>query len=101
MGATFTVRITQMGKALPGVRVDVAKSTDEQSTPKFFGVTAADGTLKITNLPPGNYSIYTELLGISAGAECFHVNKRSSLRAKTRLQYEWGDYPTPISQIKG
>jgi hypothetical protein len=101
MGSTFTVRVSYLGKPLAGVRVDILNSSEEKPTPKSFGVTGADGTLKIRNLAAGKYWLYTELLGLSAGGECFHVNKRSSLRAETLLRYEWGDNPKPMSQIKG
>jgi hypothetical protein len=66
MGSTFTVRISYLGKPLAGVRVDIGNAAEEKPTPKSFGVTAADGILKITNLAPGKYWLYTELLGISA-----------------------------------
>ena len=68
----FVVRVTHAGRPLPGVNVWITNVEDQDH--KFFsGVTTGDGIVRVTNLPPGDYWLGAELLGIYAGTECFHV----------------------------
>jgi hypothetical protein len=91
------VAITHEGKPLRGVAVHVIGKGVE----RFSGATMADGTVRLVGLEPGEYWLNAEFLGIGAAYECFHVNDRSSLRAKRRLTYEWGDDAPATARIAG
>jgi hypothetical protein len=41
-------------------------------------------------VPPGEYWLDTDYLGISAGSQCFHIAASPSFKAKKRIAYEWG-----------
>jgi hypothetical protein len=99
----FVVRVTHDGKALQGVHVKVTTfiRDDHDETVAFFGTTAADGTMRIANLPPGKYGLDAELLGITAGYDCFHVGSPSSNKAKKRVIYTWGDSGWGVRQVAG
>jgi hypothetical protein len=102
MRRTFVVDITHGGKPLPGVAVEVRGFGGEKDDIKLFSsVTAPNGTVNIGDLPPGNYWLDTEFLGISAGSQCFHVAPRSSRSAKKRIAYEWGDLTPEVRRMTG
>src|SRR5579862_2559543 len=99
MRRTFVVDITHDGKPLPGVAVKVRGFGGENDYSQLFSsVTTRDGKVNI-ELAPGNYWLYTEFLGISAGVECFHVAPNSSRSAKKRIVYEWGDLAPGVRQM--
>jgi len=101
MHHSFKVRIVRNGKPLTGTTVRIAR-TGEAGNKKFFlGTTGSDGSVHITNLPPGNYWIYTDLLGISAGTNCFHVSSHSTSKALKSLRYEWGDLAPATRSMQG
>ena len=101
MHHSFKVRIVRNGKPLTGTTVRIAR-TGEAGNEKFFlGTTGSDGSVHITNLPPGNYWIYTDLLGISAGTNCFHVSSHSTSKALKSLRYEWGDLAPATRSMQG
>jgi hypothetical protein len=101
MRHTFKVRVVRDGKPLTGVTVRIAR-TGEAGDEKFFlGSTGPDGSVRITNLPPGHYWIYTDLLGIGAGTNCFHVSSHSTSKALKSLKYEWGDLAPATRSMQG
>lgn len=101
MRQSFKVRVLHADKPLPGVTVRIAR-TGEGGDEKFFlGTTGSDGSVHITNLPPGNYWIYTDLLGIGAGTNCFHVSSHSTSKALKSLKYEWGDLAPATRSMQG
>jgi hypothetical protein len=99
---TFVVDIKHGGKPLPGVTIEVRGFGGEKSDSKLFSrVTASDGKVLIGKLPPGNYWLYAEFLGISAGSQCFHIASSTSRNAKKRITYEWGDLAPGVRQMAG
>jgi len=82
---TFVVSVKYAGKLIAGVRVDV-KANGES---RLSAITGPDGNARITNLTPGEYWLDTDLLGVSAGSQCFHVAPGWSLRARKRVSYDW------------
>lgn len=102
MRRAFVVDITFGRKPLPGVAVEVRRLAGEKdNNPLFSSMTARNGKVNVGELPPGNYWLYAEFLGISAGRECFHVAARSSRSAKKRIAYEWGDLAPGVRRIAG
>ncbi len=99
--ANFTVRVIHADKPLAGVAVQVTAFGDQQATQSFSSITGKDGTARITGLRPGTYWLNAELLGITAGSQCFHVSNRSSWRSKSKISYEWGDLAPATRQIAG
>ena len=97
----FTVRVTHQGKPLAGVTVQITADSEGGSHKPFSGLTSRDGTAHFTNLSPGDYWIKADLLGISAGYECFHINSSASRKAKKSRRYEWGDEPPAARQAIG
>jgi hypothetical protein len=69
--------------------------------PVFEGVTAADGSVFVHGLSPGDYWIDVELLGISAASHCFHVVSSPSKGGRRRVNYEWGEWPTWVKSPSG
>jgi hypothetical protein len=99
---TFVVDITHGGSPLPGVVVEVRGFGDENHNKQLFSsVTARNGKVIVGELPPGNYWLDAEFLGISAGSQCFHVAPSSSHSAKKRIAYEWGDLAPGVRQMAG
>ena len=99
MRRTFVVDIAFDGKPLPGVAVEVRGGESDR---KFFSsVTASDGKVNVGELPPVNYWLYTDFLGISAGSQCFHVASSSSRSAKKRIFYAWGESAPGVRRIAG
>jgi Carboxypeptidase regulatory-like domain len=102
MRRTFVVDITHGGRPLPGVAVEVRGSGDENRNKQLFSsVTAHDGKVIVGELAPGNYWLYAEFLGISAGSECFHVAPSSSRSARKRIAYGWGDLAPGVRRMAG
>jgi hypothetical protein len=102
MRQTFVVDIAYDGKPLPGVAVEVRGFGGEKNDSKLFSsVTASNGKVNVGELPPGNYWLYTDFLGISAGSQCFHVAPSSSRSAKKRISYEWGGLAPGVRRMAG
>lgn len=97
----FTVRVTHEGKALPGVSVQITGNSEGGSHQSLSGLTGRDGTAHFANLPPGDYWIQADLLGVSAAYECFHINSSASRKAKKSRSYQWGDDPFAAYQPVG
>jgi hypothetical protein len=101
MRQSFKVRVLHDDKPLPGVTVRIAR-TGEGGDEKFFlGTTDSNGLVRITNLPSGNYWIFTGLLGISAGTQCFHVAEHRTSKALKSLKYDWGDMAPTTKSVQG
>lgn len=93
----LVVAIKYEGRPLAGVSVHVVSKGVE----RFSGLTDADGIVHLSGLEPGEYWINAEFLGIGAAYDCFHVNGQSSLTAKHRMTYKWGEDPPATSRIAG
>ena len=97
MRRDFAVKITNDGKPLPGVSVQIISEGSE----RFSGITLTDGTVHVIGLPPGDYWLNAGLLGISAAYQCFHIGDQPSRKAKGKLTYEWGDEAPATRQMAG
>ena len=64
-------------------------------------MTASNGIFRTASLPPGDYRLSADLLGINAAYHCFHVAERASRKAKQRMTYEWGDFGPATRRIAG
>jgi hypothetical protein len=90
------------GKPLPGVTVAVRGLGGEKGNKQlFWSVTARTGKVYVGELPPGNYWLHAEFLGISAGSQYLHVAPSSSHSAKKRIAYEWGDLAPAVRRMAG
>lgn len=94
----FAALVKHDGKPLQGLTIRV---TDSAATVRFSGVTASNGMVRVASLPPGDYWLSADLLGVNAAYHCFHVAERASRRAKHRMVYEWGDLAPAFSRIAG
>src|SRR5713101_9173205 len=83
----FVVTVTHQDKRLPGVSVQITGNSDVAGHQSFLELTGADGTAHFASLPPGDYWIKVDLLGIEAGYECFHINSFASRKAKKTRRY--------------
>jgi hypothetical protein len=101
MRQDFMVSVRHDGKPLAGVVVQVTSNIAGESREQFSGTTSTDGSVHVTTLPPGEYWLNAELLGISATTQCFHVDRRRSRRAKHKLRYEWGDLAPATRRVAG
>ena len=97
----FSVKVTHEDKPLAGVSVRITGNSEVAGHQSFSGLTSADGTTHFVNLPPGDYWIEADLLGIEAGYECFHINSSASRKAKKIRRYEWGDMALATRQAVG
>lgn len=95
----FVLSIKHDGKPLGGVAIKI--ETNAPNSPVAFQTaTDAKGTATIS-LSPGNYWLNAEYLGIGAAYHCFHVAAHSSIRAKRKLAYNWGDLAPSMRRIAG
>ena len=95
MDRSLAVLVRHGGKPLPGVHVQITGAAQIER------VTGPDGKAVNTALLPGDYWLRADLLGISAGYQCFHVAKKGSLRAKRSVQYSWGDEAPATRAVTG
>ena len=100
MRSDFVVKITLQGRPLANVNTWVTRFPGEENK-LFSGMTGNDGTVRVHNLQPGEYWLVSELLGISAGGICFHVNSHPSGKAKRVVAYGWGEDAPLTRQIAG
>ncbi|MEQ1887394.1 MAG: hypothetical protein ABL967_20190 [Bryobacteraceae bacterium] len=98
---SFSVNVVHDGRPLPGVTVTITRELNGDSAEQFKGKTDEEGKIRKISLPPGDYWISVEYLGISAGNECFQVFDRETIHAKSKLKYEWGDDAPAVSQVTG
>jgi hypothetical protein len=99
VGHDLTAVVRLERKPLAGVTVEIHQSNTD--SPYFTGLTDVGGKLVILKLAAGDYWISVKYLGISAGYHCFHVLRHSTLRAKSRLNYNWGDYGISMRSVRG
>lgn len=97
----FIVTVTHQDKPLPGVSIQITGNSDVAGHRSFSELTRVDGTAHFANLPPGDYWIKADLLGIAAGYECFHINSSASRKAKKNRHFDWGDDPVSVAQAVG
>ena len=100
MRSKFSVHVTIEGQPLQGVTVRVTYMEEGKTGDAFLGKTGTQG-IALVALPAGNYWLETELLGVSAGAECFHVAKNSSWKATRRVTYEWAEMVPATRHLSG
>jgi hypothetical protein len=98
---SFTTTVTHQGKPLPRVSVQVTGNSENGDHREFSQSTGSDGRAHFSNLPPGDYWIKADLLGIGAGYECFHINASASKHAKKNRTYDWGDDAVSVAQAVG
>ena len=98
LGQSFEVVFTHDGKILQGVTVKV---TDAAAKLRFSSVTPATGSHLVVSLPPGDYCLNADFLGIGAAYQCFHVSARPTRHAKRRVSYGWGDLAPATRHIAG
>jgi len=101
MRRNFLVTVTHQDKPLPGVSVQITGNSVVAGDQSFSEQTGVDGTAHFVNLPPGDYWIKADLLGIGAGYECFHVKSSASRKAKKSRHYQWGDEAVSAAQAAG
>jgi len=102
MRRDFVVKVTHGDKPLAGVTVVItAFGAEKTGHESFSGITASDGTARITGLAAGEYWLDAEFFGIAAGVQCFHIADRTSRKAKRKVEYEWGDLVPATRQIAG
>ena len=73
----------------------------ESARQLYSELTGANGRVRFKKLPPGDYWIKVEFLGIGAGYQCFHINPSPSSNAKKTRRYEWGTMPIGVRQASG
>jgi len=95
----FTVAVKHEGKPLAGVRFEIRAFSGERVIAS--AETGSDGKATIANLPPGDYWLRADLLGIGAAYHCFHVAHHSSSAAKRRLKYAWGESALSMGRVEG
>ncbi|MGC4051853.1 MAG: hypothetical protein QM757_21120 [Paludibaculum sp.] len=95
--SSFTVKLQYERKPLRGGTVRILSSDKI----RFLGVTGDDGTLRVSSLPPGQYWMDVEFLGISADYHCFHISTHPTILAKRSSSYAWGGFGTPTRRVAG
>lgn len=101
MRRDFIITVTHDGKPLAGVSVQVTDGTQGKNAKLFSDVTAREGLVRVTKLPPGEYWLHAALLGISVAEQCFHVDDRTSRKAKGKLKFEWVDDAPATREVAG
>ncbi len=101
MKPSFTVVAKLRDKPLPRATVRIDKYVPNQDSQVWLkGITSSAGTFRVVSLPPGDYWIHVEMLGVWVGGECFHIGSGFSLMAKRQLKYEW-HYVNETSRVAG
>jgi hypothetical protein len=101
MRRNFTVKVSHDDQPLQGVSVWITRNAEGESNNVVSVVTAKDGLAIVRVLPPGEYRLSADLLGISSGMQCFHVKVHSTRKAGKTLKYDWGDLSAATQQIAG
>ncbi len=96
MRESFVVTVKHAGKPLARVAVEVSGNGKQ-----FTLLTSSDGKVRVAALPMGDYWLNVQLLGISAGSRCFHVDDRPTGEGKRKLAFEWGDEAPATQRIAG
>ena len=84
-----------------GATVEITSNAEGKLATPFSGITASNGIVRASGLPPGEYWLHAELMGVTAAYHCFHVAQRTSRSAKRRVRYEWGDFAAATRQVAG
>lgn len=93
----FMISVTHADRPLAGVGFHIlANGTD-----RFSGTTDESGLIRVPKLRPGLYWLKGEILGTGVVETCFHISKKPSRKAKTRLTYTWGDEAPATTRIAG
>jgi len=88
------------GKPLRGVTVRV-DSHEFQPKTVFRGVTSAKGSVRTKSLPPGDYDVFAEYLGVSTMESFLRVLPRPTKAAHRDLTMNWGpESPGAADQIE-
>ncbi len=99
--SNFAVRLSHDDKPLAHVTVKITRNDGTRIVELFSQETDANGNVHVFRLPPGNYWLTADLLGISAGTRCFHVAAISSWKARKQINLEWGDEPPAAREAGG
>jgi Prealbumin-like fold domain len=99
--SNFAVRVSHDDRPLARVVVKVTSNDGTRLVELFSQETDTSGSVHISGLPPGDYWLHAELLGISAGTRCFHVAPSSSRKATKQIKFEWGDEPVAAREAGG
>lgn len=80
-GATITGKVTIKGKGASGISVVLVQDVEGQQRPtRHKALTEDTGTYRITNVPPGNYSVQTVAPGfVAAGGFAIPFGKSMTL----------------------
>jgi hypothetical protein len=100
MRSDFVVKVSLGDIPLAKVSTHVTRFPGDENK-LFSGVTGADGTIRIERLPPGEYWLESDLLGIGAGGVCFRVNSRPSRKAKKLVTFQWGGLAPTTRKVAG
>jgi len=98
---TFTITVSHQDRPLPRVSVQIADNSESGGHQTFSELTGSDGRAHFANLPPGDYWIQADLLGIAAAYECFHISRSPSRKARKNRRYDWGDDAVSAVQAAG
>jgi hypothetical protein len=97
----FVVVLRHDGKSLPGAGVTITSYTEGIISTRFSAKTASNGSVRVSGLPPGEYWLQADFLGITAAYHCFHLAQTTSRAAKQRVTYEWGDFASTTREAAG
>lgn len=97
----FVIKITHDDRPLSGVSVQITNNSESSVNKSFSAKTRTDGTVRVSKLPPGDYWLNAELLGVVAGIECFHINPKTSRKAKKIVNFEWGEFAPEARRAVG
>jgi hypothetical protein len=95
---SFVVRVAHDGRPLAGVSITIRKFDAKDVLLK---TTDLNGRARIDDLPPGSYWLDSDLLGISAGSQCFHVAETPTKKVKKEISYDWGEIAPSVRQMDG
>jgi hypothetical protein len=98
---SFDVAVKHDGKALPGVSVYITPDGVDGGAAVVSGTTSSNGSFRVKKLPPGKYWLNSQLLGVSAGSQCFHIGVQPSPSARTKLRYNWGVLAPATRAVEG
>ena len=98
---SFDVGVKHDGKPLRGVNVYITPNAGDGGGAVVSGATSSNGSFRVRDLPPGKYWLDSELLGVSAGSQCFHVEARPSPSARAKIRYDWGDLAPATRTLEG
>lgn len=99
--SNFVVRVSRDNRPFVGVTVRLTRSDGTRIIEILSQETDANGLVRISKLPPGDYWLDAQLLDISAGMRCFHVAPRSSRKSKSQINFEWGDEAPAAREAAG